>query len=200
MTDNRQHRHIDIDGLRLSDSAIDVLKSIDLNNRLVSELISHPDFPRLMSAMEIYIDRKIQPQMNILNAIYKVTENTIKDKFSSTGRDEVLTLLNEAVLDDDEYLRFRITKRFDKIIKSIYDTHKSDIKPDDHPDFLNEIKNTLQDYPLDKNDDEKAKWKLVKLARQIGLDLKTLTDDETKVLINALQKSKSHKQLKRRNR
>jgi hypothetical protein len=44
LTDNRQHRHIEVDALRLSDSAIEILKSNKLNNRLVSELIAYPDF------------------------------------------------------------------------------------------------------------------------------------------------------------
>jgi len=44
VTDNRQHRHIEIDTLSLSDAAIEVLKSKKLNNRLVSELLSRADF------------------------------------------------------------------------------------------------------------------------------------------------------------
>ena len=44
VTDNRQHRNIEVDSLSLSDCAIEVLKSKKLNNRLVSELLSHADF------------------------------------------------------------------------------------------------------------------------------------------------------------
>jgi len=36
LTDDRQHRHIEIDALRLSDEAIETLKDGTLNNRLVS--------------------------------------------------------------------------------------------------------------------------------------------------------------------
>ena len=39
LTDNRQHRHIDVDVLRLSDPAIEVLKGEKVNNRLVSEIL-----------------------------------------------------------------------------------------------------------------------------------------------------------------
>jgi len=69
LTGNRKHRNVDVDELRLSDQAIEVLKENNFNHRLLCELIIHPDFPKLMSAMEIYIDRKILPQMNSLNAI-----------------------------------------------------------------------------------------------------------------------------------
>ena len=50
-----------LEALSLSDDAIEALKSKKLNNRLVSELLSHPDFQQLLSAMEIYIDRKMLP-------------------------------------------------------------------------------------------------------------------------------------------
>ena len=39
VTDNRQHRNIEIDALSLSDSAIEVLKSKNLNNRLILDLM-----------------------------------------------------------------------------------------------------------------------------------------------------------------
>ena len=47
LTDNRQHRHIEVDALKLSDAAIETLTGEKFNNRLVSELLSHPDFPKL---------------------------------------------------------------------------------------------------------------------------------------------------------
>jgi transcriptional regulator with XRE-family HTH domain len=55
ITDNRQFRHIEIDRLRLSDEAVEVLTGDKLNNRLVSELLAHPDFARLIKSVELYI-------------------------------------------------------------------------------------------------------------------------------------------------
>jgi len=78
VTDNRQHRNIDIDALALSDSAIEILKSKKLNNRLISELLSHADFGQLINAVEVYIDKKMMPQMQTLNAVYRLAETTIK--------------------------------------------------------------------------------------------------------------------------
>ena len=63
VTDNRQHRNIEVDSLSLSDGAIEVLKSKKLNNRLVSELPSHADFQQLLNATKIYLDRKLLPQL-----------------------------------------------------------------------------------------------------------------------------------------
>ena len=93
VTDNRQHRHIEVDALRLSDATIEMLKSGKYNNRLVNELLEHPDFPRLLSAIEVYIDRKVLPQMNTMNAMYKIAESTIKEKFEIADNDEAIKLL-----------------------------------------------------------------------------------------------------------
>jgi transcriptional regulator with XRE-family HTH domain len=79
LTDLQQYRNIEIDKLRLSDAAIDVLQDGKLNNRLISKFLAHPSFSKLLSAMEIYIDRKVLPQMNTMNALYKYAEQTIKE-------------------------------------------------------------------------------------------------------------------------
>ena len=71
LTDNRQHRHVEVDALRLSDAAIETLKGDNYNNRLVSEMLAHPVFPRLVSAVEVYIDRKVLPQINTMSAMYR---------------------------------------------------------------------------------------------------------------------------------
>ena len=98
ITDNRQHRNIDIDALTLSDSAIEILKSKKLNNRLISELLSHTDFGQLIKAVEVYIDKKMMPQMQTLNAVYRLAETTIKENYTNRTdgndkRDEILAFL-----------------------------------------------------------------------------------------------------------
>lgn len=102
VTDNRQHRYIEIDALSLSDSAIELLKSKNLNNRLISELLSHADFQQLLNAIEVYIDKKMLPQMNAMNAIYRLAETTIKETYTAPDRDVVMDFLQNAVIDEDE--------------------------------------------------------------------------------------------------
>ena len=133
ITDNRQHRNIDIDALALSDNAIEILKGKKLNNRLISELLSHTDFGQLINAVEVYIDKKMMPQMQTLNAVYRLAETTIKENYTdstegnaSDKRDEILAFLQNAAINEDEYLRFRISERFNAIMKSLFETHKTD--------------------------------------------------------------------------
>ena len=120
MTNNRKYRNVAIDELALSDSAIEVLKSKTLNNQLVSELLSHEDFQKLLSAMEGYIDKKLLPHMNQMNAVYKLAETSIKENYEVEDGDEIIEFLQNSVIDEDEFLRYRISERFNEIMKSMF--------------------------------------------------------------------------------
>ena len=189
LTDNRQHRHIEIDALRLSDPAVEALKSGNLNNRLVSEVLSHPDFPPLLRTMEIYIDRKVLPQMNTMNAMYKVVEEKLKDTFEIKENDDVMALLQEAIVDEDDYLCYRISVAFNALMKKLFDAHKKDALPEEQASIVHELKTALDEYPLYKEKEEKAKYKYVLLTKQLGLNVKHLTDEENRALMKALEKS-----------
>ena len=164
----------------------------------MSELIAHPDFPKLMNAVEIYIDRKVLPQMNTMNAMYKIAENAIKDNYQVEDNDEIISLLQEAVVDEDEYLRYRISERFNVIMKSLFDAHKKDALPDEQASVIMDMKTALQDYPAQQGQEEKAKWKLTQLAKQLGLNITKLDEDELRVLMKTLQGSDLYKKSGRR--
>ena len=197
LTDNRQHRHIEVDALRISDPAIETLKGETLNNRLLSELISHPDFSALMNAIEIYVDRKVLPQMNTMNAMYKLAENAIKDNYQVEDNDEIISLLQEAVVDEDEYLRYRISERFNVIMKSLFDAHKKDALPDEQTEVLREMKTALEDFPAQQKQEEQARWKMGFFAKQIGLNISGLSNEEIDILMKALRNSNAYKQGRR---
>lgn len=98
LTDNRQFRHLEIDALRLSDLAIETLKDEKLNNRLVSEIITHPDFARLMEAVEIYIDQKVMPQIAGMNIMYQAAKSTIEENFANIDNEQSLPTCKRLLL------------------------------------------------------------------------------------------------------
>jgi transcriptional regulator with XRE-family HTH domain len=198
LTDLRQYRNIEVDKLRLSDEAVAVLRSGRLNNRLISEFVAHTDFPNLLSAMEVYIDRKVLPQMNTMNAMFKLAADTIKEHAAVAGRDEIMAFLQQSVIDEDEYLRYRISERFNEIIKSLFDAHKADKLPPEYDAVLHDMKDQVQTY-LDARQQQGAeRGKLILLAKQLGLDISRLSDEEIAVLIKALQRSEKYKRVGRR--
>jgi len=196
ITDNRQHRNIDIDALALSDSAIEILKSKKLNNRLISELLSHADFGQLINAVEVYIDKKMMPQMQTLNAVYRLAETTIKENYTdstdgnaSDKRDEILAFLQNAAINEDEYLRFRISERFNAIMKSLFDAHKTDKLSPEHNEVIEDMKGIVRGYVEDKKTDGATVAKYHAFLKSLGLSAKNLSQQEQEVLIKALEKS-----------
>ena len=63
------------------------------------------------------IDRKVLPQMNTMNAMYKYAEQTIKENVEVPENDEMMAFLQQSVVDEDEYLRYRISERFNMLMK-----------------------------------------------------------------------------------
>ena len=198
VTDNRQFRNIEIDALSLTDSAVETLKSKKLNNRLVSELVSHPDFQRLLSAIEVYIDKKLLPQMNTMNAVYKLAETTIKENYTVADGDEIMAFLQNSVIDEDEFLRFRISERFNGIMKSLFDAHRKDDLPPEQSEVIGEMKDLVQTYLTQKQKEPANKTKAILLCQQLGINASKLDDEEWRVLMKVLESSPKYKQGSRR--
>ncbi len=191
LTNHRQYRNVSIDELNLTDEAVAVLKSKKANNRLISELLAHPDFPQLLNALEIYIDRKIQPQMNTMNALYKAAETMITENFETAENDEIMTFLREAVVNEDEYLRFRISERFNAIMKSLFEAHKKDALSDEQTDILSSIRDDYETYKQNKNNPVQAK--LILFAKNTGINLTTLNAEQMNLLSQIMQDSEGYK-------
>ena len=57
---NKNHPNTALHELHLNDSTVDLLKSGALNNRLLCESVCHPGFLRLLTDMEVCIDRIVK--------------------------------------------------------------------------------------------------------------------------------------------
>ena len=68
-SETKNHPNADLADLRLSDDMIELLKSGRVDNSLLCELATHPDFPRLMADLEIYVNGIAAKQVQGANAI-----------------------------------------------------------------------------------------------------------------------------------
>ena len=73
----KNHPNADLADLRLSDDMIELLKSGRVDNSLLCELAAHPDFPRLMADLEIYVNGIAGKQVQSANAIVDAVSTTI---------------------------------------------------------------------------------------------------------------------------
>ena len=199
LTENLKHRNVEIDKLRLSDEAVAELVSGKLNTRLLSEIITHPDFAELLAALEVFIDRKISENMEIINKSYKIALDKINRQAVTVGYDEYVAALKEASIDGDDYLRFRLSQRFDKIAQSIYETHKKEASSEAAKGYIENLGEQIQKFQSSKEETGSAEEaKLTVFADQMGVDLKKAREDEKRSLLNMFSRSKFAQFFKRR--
>ena len=77
LSENKNHPNAELQALHLSDDMVTLLSSATINNRLLCELATHPNFRRLMVDMEIFIDRIADMRVDQMNLILEATRQTI---------------------------------------------------------------------------------------------------------------------------
>lgn len=73
LTENKEVPNADVQSLHLTDEMIDLLRSGKINNRLLCELATHPNFRRLMVDMEICIDQIANMRVEQMNLVLEAT-------------------------------------------------------------------------------------------------------------------------------
>ena len=124
LTETKNHPNTTLDELHLSDAAIDVLKNGKLNNRLISEILCHKNFRRLLVDSEIYVDRIVDMRINDINAMLKVARNKVIEK--AGGEDVYTRSLEVGQIDETEYFAHIIYDDLKAILKDVREAHKSD--------------------------------------------------------------------------
>ena len=142
----RNHPNADLADLHLSDDMIELLKSGLVDNSLLCELATHPDFPRLMADLEIYVNGIAGKQVQSANAIVDAVSATIMKQHNPGLTDPQLRQLIAAHIDDDSFCRYVIQQDINKIALDLREAHKDDFfsVPEDNPleDFLQTAEET----------------------------------------------------------
>ena len=108
LSQTRNHPNADLPDLRLSDDMIALLKSGLIDNALLCELVAHPDFPRLMADLEIYVNGIATKQVQGANAIVDAVSATIMKQHNPGLTDPQLRQLITAHINEDSFCRYVI--------------------------------------------------------------------------------------------
>ena len=108
LSEMKNHPNADLADLRLSDDMIELLKSGRVDNSLLCELATHPDFPRLMADLEIYVNGIAIKQVQGANAIVDAVSATIMKRYNPGLTDPQLRQLIAAYIDEDSFCRYVI--------------------------------------------------------------------------------------------
>ena len=183
----KSHPNADLADLRLSDDMIELLKSGLVDNSLLCELAVHPDFPRLMADLEIYVNGVAIKQVQSANAIVDAVSATIVKQHNPGLSDPQLRQLIAAHIDDDSFCRYVIQQDINKIALDLREAHKDDFfsVPEDNP--LEDFLQTVDEAASPDSDPEQAA--LAFICKRLKLNLKKLSEEEKKWLKKIAQKS-----------
>ena len=183
----KNHPNADLADLRLSDDMIELLKSGRVDTSLLCELAVHPDFPRLMADLEIYVNGTAVKQVQSANAIVDIMSATIMKQHNPGLSDPQLRQLVAAHIDDDSFCRYVIQQDINKIALDLREAHKDDFfsVPEDSPleDFLQAAEETA------KEDSDPEQAAMMFICKRLKLNYKKLSEEEKKWLKRIAQKS-----------
>ena len=183
----KNHPNADLVDLRLSDDMIELLKSGRVDNSLLCELAAHPDFPRLMADLEIYVNGVAVKQVQTANAIVDTMSATIMKQYNPGLTDPQLKQLVAAHIDDDIFCRYVMQQDINKIAFDLREAHKNDFfsVPEDNP--LEDFLQTAEEAAKEDSDPEQAAMMFI--CKRLKLNYKKLSEEEKKWLKKIAQKS-----------
>ena len=186
-TENRKLSNVSLAELHLSDDMVELLKSGNINNRLLCEIATNDKFVRLMTDTEIYIDGHATARFRDINESLEEQRLALINQHRHAEGDLYSETLRAGQIGEEDFFCHITHKTWDSILRDIRNAHEHDI--DSTPDSSAAKKMALEiQRALSSPGDYLAKmWKVI--LSMLGIDYDKLTDDEQKVLKKVLAKS-----------
>ena len=180
LVENKNRPDVALADLHLSDEAVNVLKSGKLNNRLFCELVTHPEFPRLMADMEIYVDGMVSMQIRNLNALLESVRTSIVEKYDPK-EDNTLRTLKAAQIDEDEYFARVVSNNVEQILIDLKQQHSKDTSSASADSPVAAFKESLEEISQVKG--SKVEKLMMLFCKQNQINYSKLTDNEKHWLV-----------------
>lgn len=188
VTENKNHPGTELGALNLSDAAVDVLKTGRFNHRLLSELICHKAFQRLMLDTEIYVDRIADMRIKDMNTILEATRQMVLMEHGESADDLYLHTLQAAQIQEEEYFGHLVDNDLNAILSDIREGHKTDALTADDDLSVSSVQEQLaKAIHFEGSSEEKQ---IRAFMATIGLDYDALTNEEFASIISGIKKSK----------
>ena len=187
-TETKNHPNTALHELHLSDASIDVLRTGKFNHRLLSELICHKDFQRLMLDAEIYVDRIADMRVNDMNTVLEATRQMVLMEHGEEADDLYLHTLKAAQIQEEEYFGHLVVDDLSNILRDIREEHRTDtVTADDDLSAAAVQKQLFEAIHFEGSSEEK---KAKALLATLGIDYDAITMEQFVNLIEVLKLSK----------
>ena len=140
LTENKNHSNTELQALHLSDDMVALLSSGTINNRLLCEIATHKNFRRLMTDIEIFVDRIADMRVEQMNLILEATRQEIIRKHEPGGDDLYLRTLELGQVQETAFYSHVLHDDLDSIVRDIRDSHVTDRTTADPQPTLEDVK------------------------------------------------------------
>lgn len=180
----------EIQELCLTNGALDVLKSGGFNRVLLSEIMCHKDFQRLMVDMEIFVDHIASMQIDNMNYVMGATRDIVQKQYHPDENELFYRTAELGKIPADEYVCSVLRDDLTGILRDIREARPK--KANDGTDVspfaaIEEFQKKVQAVVEGEGSSEERAAKLYLAA--LGIDYDSLTHEEFVVLIGILEKS-----------
>lgn len=119
------------------------MSSGKINNRLLCELATHPNFRRLMIDMEICIDQIANMRVEQMNLVLEATRQTVMSKYAPGEDDLYMRTLELGQVQESDFYSHVMHDDLDSIVRDIREAHRKDKTTADPQPTLDDVKKNL---------------------------------------------------------
>ena len=210
-TELRKHKNQSVSDLRLNDDAIQILTDKKYNPRLLSELLTHENFKKFMTDLEIYIDGFNDKGIQIANAFLDVMRCKLTE-LGADSTDTFATVFDNSHIESEQYYMNILSDDLKPIVSDLRNAHMKDSNTASNIDYQSMVKNIIDDFtsqiPTTADDDAESSndayinGLLLLFCKNLEMKVTQLSMEEKRILKEIFSRSKpakEHRKLRRRN-
>ena len=210
-TELRKHKNQSVSDLRLNDDAIQILTDKKYNPRLLSELLTHENFKKFMTDLEIYIDGFNDKGIQIANAFLDVMRCKLTE-LGADSTDTFATVFDNSHIESEQYYMNILSDDLKPIVSDLRNAHTKDSNTASGIDYQSMVKNIIDDFtsqiPTTADDDAESSndayinGLLLLFCKNLEMKVSQLSVEEKQTLKEIFSRSKpakEHRKLRRRN-
>ena len=210
-TELRKHKNQSVSDLRLNDDAIQILTDKKYNPRLLSELLTHENFKKFITDLEIYIDGFNDKGIQIANAFLDVMRCKLTE-LGADSTDAFASVFDNSHIEAEQYYMNILSSDLKPIVSDLRNAHTKDSNTASGIDYQSMVKNIIDDFAsqilttadddTESSNDAYINGLLLLFCKNLEMKVTQLSTEEKQTLKEIFSRSKpakEHRKLRRRN-
>ena len=210
-TELREHTNKSVSDLHLNDNAVQILTDEKYNPRLLSELLSHKNFHKFMTDLEIYIDGFNDKGIQIANAFLDVMRYKLNE-LGADSTDAFAKIFDTSHIETEQYYLNILLEDLKPIVSDLRNIHMKDSNTASDIDYQSMVKNIIDDFTsqipttadgdTESSNDAYINGLLLLFCKNLEMKVTQLSVEEKQTLKGIFSRSKpakEHRKLRRRN-